>query len=84
LAETESFEKKTRIFVSSVCLIYTYYIMETKDKIYAAMKKSGKELRTGEIAELAGLDKKEVEKAVKALSTEDRIFSPKRCFWKVK
>jgi len=58
--------------------------MEPKDKIFNAMKKAGKELRTGEIADLAGLDKKEVEKAIKILDKEARIFSPKRCFWQVK
>ncbi len=58
--------------------------MEPKDKIYNVMKNAGKELRTGEIADLAGLDKKEVEKTIKTLDKEARIFSPKRCFWQVK
>jgi hypothetical protein len=58
--------------------------MDVKEKVYNAMKKAGKELKTGEIAELAGLDKKEAEKAVKILNVEARIFSPRRCFWKVK
>jgi hypothetical protein len=48
------------------------------------MKKAGKELKAGEIAELAGVDKKEAEKAVKILNAEARIFSSRRCFWKVK
>ena len=58
--------------------------METKEKVFTAMKKAGKELKTGEIAELAGVDKKEAEKAVKVLAADARIFSPRRCFWKVK
>jgi hypothetical protein len=58
--------------------------METKDRIYDIMKKAGKELRTGEIANLAGLEKKDIEKDIKSLDKEARIFSPKRCFWKVK
>jgi len=58
--------------------------METKEKVFNAMKKAGKELRTGEIAELASVDKKEAEKAIKVLNSEARIFSPTRCFWKVK
>jgi len=58
--------------------------MEIKERIFDVMKKAGKELRTGEIANLAGMDKKEVEKAIKSLTTEARIFSPKRCFWQVK
>jgi hypothetical protein len=58
--------------------------MEAKEKVFTAMKKAGKELKTVEIAELAGVDKKEAEKAVKVLAADARIFSPRRCFWKVK
>lgn len=58
--------------------------MEAKEKIFSAMKKAGRELKTGEIADLAAVDKKEAEKAVKVLAAENRIYSPKRCFWKVK
>jgi hypothetical protein len=58
--------------------------MDTKELVYNALKNAGKELRTGEIAGLAGVDKKDAEKAVKSLFAEKRIFSPKRCFWKVK
>jgi hypothetical protein len=58
--------------------------MEAKEVVFNAMKKAGKELKTGEIAELSGVDKKDAEKAVKILAAEARIFSPRRCFWKVK
>jgi hypothetical protein len=58
--------------------------MEIKDKVLAVMQKAGKSLRTGEVAEMAGVDKKDVEKAIKQLSTEGKIFSPTRCFWQVK
>ncbi len=46
-----------------------------------AMTKAGKPVRTGEIAEASGLEKKEVEKAMKELKAEAKIVSPKRCFW---
>ena len=49
-------------------------------KILKAMKKEAKPLRSGEIAELAGADKDEVGKAIKKLSTEGKVTSPKRCF----
>jgi predicted transcriptional regulator len=58
--------------------------MDSKESVYNVMKKAGKELRTGEIAELSGIDKKEVEKVVKLLDKEGKVFSPKRCFWKAK
>ncbi|HEX2936242.1 MAG TPA: MarR family transcriptional regulator [Bacteroidales bacterium] len=41
-------------------------------------------MRPGEIAEKAGIDKKEVEKSIKKLVTEGKVFSPKRCFYAIK
>jgi len=58
--------------------------MENTDKVLDAMKKAGKALKAGEIAELSGLDKKDVDKAMKELKTEEKIVSPKRCFWEPK
>jgi uncharacterized protein YaaQ len=58
--------------------------MENTQKVIDAMKSAGKALRAGEIAELAGLDKKEVDKAMKVLKEEDKIVSPKRCCWEPK
>lgn len=58
--------------------------MDTKDKVLAAMKGASKALKTGEIAELTGTDKKDVEKAIKILAKEDKIYSPVRCFWQAK
>jgi DNA-binding transcriptional regulator GbsR (MarR family) len=49
--------------------------------VLEAMKKANKPMRTGEIAEASGLEKKDVEKAMKELKVEARIVSPKRCFW---
>jgi len=55
--------------------------MDIKEKVLSAMKNAGKALKAGEIAELSGLDKKEVDKAMKDLKKEELIVSPKRCFW---
>jgi chromosome segregation and condensation protein ScpB len=54
------------------------------EKVLAAMNAAGKPVKAGEIAELAGLDKKEVDKAIKLLKTEEKITSPKVCFYQVK
>ena len=48
------------------------------------MTEAGKPLKAGEIAELSGLDKKEVDKVMNVLKTEELIVSPKRCFWEPK
>jgi endonuclease V-like protein UPF0215 family len=58
--------------------------MEIKEKVFNALSKAPKPLRTGEVAELAGIDKKDAEKAIKALNTEGKVFSPIRCFWQIK
>lgn len=58
--------------------------METAKTILDAMKKNGKALKVSEIAELTGIDKKEVDKAIKKLITESKIFSPKRCYYEAK
>ena len=44
-----------------------------KDKVLETMKSAGKPLKAGEIAELSGLDKKEVDKAMKDLKAEELI-----------
>lgn len=48
------------------------------------MKKADEPLNAGKIAELSGLDRKEVDKAMKQLKDEGKIVSPKRCFWEPK
>lgn len=58
--------------------------METTQTILDAMKKAGKALKAGEITELTGIDKKEVDKAMKVLKKEEKIISPKNCFWEPK
>ncbi|HSV75653.1 MAG TPA: hypothetical protein VLH37_01350 [Bacteroidales bacterium] len=57
--------------------------METQEKIMNALKQAGKAMRPGEIADAAGLDKKEVEKEIKKLKTSGKIYSPKMCFYDI-
>ena len=58
--------------------------MDTADKVLETMKKAGEPLNTGKIVELSGMDRKDVEKAMKILKKEERIVSPKRCYWQPK
>ena len=58
--------------------------MDAAEKVLATMEKAGEALNTGKIVELAGMDRKEVEKAMKTLKKEERIVSPKRCYWQPK
>lgn len=53
------------------------------EKVLAVMSASDKPLTAGKIAELAGIDKKEVEKAMNVLKKEGKIVSPVRCAWEI-
>ena len=58
--------------------------MDAKQQVLEAMKQAGEPLNAGKVVELTGLDRKEVDKAMKQLKDEDAIESPKRCFWQAK
>lgn len=58
--------------------------MENTEKVLNAMTKAGEPLNAGKIVELTGLERKEVDKAMKKLKTEGAIVSPKNCFWQAK
>ena len=54
------------------------------DLVMQTLTDAGKPLKTGEIALAAGIDKAEVDKAIKQLKKEEKIYSPKNCFYDVK
>ncbi|MEI6090655.1 MAG: helix-turn-helix domain-containing protein [bacterium] len=56
----------------------------SKEKVLATLKSNGEPMKAGEIAEVSGVDKKEVDKALKTLMAEDFVQSPKRCFYEAK
>ena len=51
--------------------------MDTKEKVLATMKEAGQPLNAGKIAELSGLDRKEVDAAMKQLKAEGLKDFPK-------
>lgn len=55
--------------------------MNEKEIIIEAMKKAGEPLNTGKIAELTGLDRKVVDKAMLDMKKDGSIVSPVRCKW---
>ena len=55
--------------------------MDNKAIILEAMKKAGEPLNAGKVAELTGLDRKEVDKAFNELKKDGSIVSPVRCKW---
>lgn len=55
--------------------------MDIAEKILEVMRGEGQPLNAGKIAELSGLDRKAVDKAMNQLKKEEKIVSPKRCYW---
>ncbi len=49
--------------------------------IYKAFTGSEKPLRTGDVVEITGIDKKEVSKVIKILRKEGKLVSPKNCYY---
>lgn len=58
--------------------------METKELVLNLLKEKSEPMKAGEISEALSIDKKEIDKAIKLLKTEDAIESPKRCFYSAK
>ncbi|MDY3051171.1 MAG: HTH domain-containing protein [Parvimonas sp.] len=56
--------------------------MELQEKILNLLKNEDP-LKSGEIAEKLGVDKASVDKKIKKLKTDEKIISPKRCFYSV-
>ena len=50
-------------------------------KVLDAMKKAGKPVRPGEVAEMIGEDSKAVSKVISTLKKQGKVASPKRCYY---
>ncbi|MBO4870330.1 MAG: HTH domain-containing protein [Clostridia bacterium] len=55
--------------------------MEVREMILQTMRAAGQPLNAGRIAELTGLDRKVVERALALLKKDGDIVSPVRCRW---
>ena len=55
--------------------------MEITEKVLNTLREAGEPLNAGKIAEISGLDRKEVDKAMKVLKENGSIVSPKRGYW---
>ena len=55
--------------------------MNAKEKVLAVMKEAGTPVNAGKIVELSGLERKDVDQAMKELKAEGAIVSPVRCKW---
>jgi DNA-binding IscR family transcriptional regulator len=58
--------------------------METIEIVLSVMRKEGKALSAGQIADISGIDRKEVDKAMNKLKKTGMIVSPRNCYWEPK
>jgi DNA replicative helicase MCM subunit Mcm2 (Cdc46/Mcm family) len=58
--------------------------MENNQKIIETFKSAKKPLKAGELADLSGIEKKEVEKLIKKMTVEGQLYSPARCYYDLK
>ncbi|MFA6949875.1 MAG: MarR family transcriptional regulator [Lentimicrobiaceae bacterium] len=58
--------------------------MGKEELVLDVLAKAAKPLKSAEIAELGHLDKKDVDNAIKILKKEEKITSPKNCFYEIK
>jgi biotin operon repressor len=57
--------------------------MDINAKVLEVLQAGGQPMKSAEIAEKAGADKKAVDKAIKALKAEGKVVSPKNCYYTV-
>lgn len=50
-------------------------------KVLDAMKKAGKPVRSGEVADMIGEESKAVSKVISTLKKQGKVTSPKRCYY---
>lgn len=52
-----------------------------EEKVLECLKNSAEPMKTADIAASLGVEKADVDKAIKKLKTEGKVNSPKRCFY---
>lgn len=58
--------------------------MDNYEIVLDFFAKADKPVGAGQIAAATGIDKKEVDKIMTKLKKEEKIVSPKVCFWELK
>lgn len=55
--------------------------MEIQERVLQCLKETGEPMKAGDVAEALNLDKKAVSAAITLLKAEQRVTSPKRCYY---
>ncbi len=54
---------------------------DIQERVLDTMRAEGKPLKAGELAEIMGVDKPQVSKAIDGLKRQGKVTSPKRCYY---
>ena len=57
--------------------------MENYNTVLECFEKNDIPMNATEVAKRTGIDKKEVSKEMDKLKKEEKIYSPKRCYWQI-
>lgn len=57
--------------------------MDTKDMIINTLQKNKSMMKAKEIIQITGIEKKEIDKAIKILKKTNIISSPKACYYAI-
>ncbi len=57
--------------------------MDNYEVVLGFFNKADKPVKAGEVATATCIDKKEVDKVMKKLKKEEKIVSPKACYWEI-
>lgn len=58
--------------------------MDSYEVIWEYFQKAEEPVQAGQVAQETGLERREVDKVMKKLKKEEKIVSPKRCYWEAK
>lgn len=58
--------------------------MNNYEKVLEFFKNSNEPVNVGMVVEKTGIERKEVDKIMAQLKKEEKITSPKRCYWELK
>ena len=58
--------------------------MEITEVVIKTIREAGIPMKSAEIAQKTGIDKKEIDKAIGKLKKEEKLISPKVCYYDVK
>ncbi|MES0490175.1 MAG: MarR family transcriptional regulator [Leptospirales bacterium] len=53
----------------------------SEKKVYDAIKAAKEPVKSAQVADATGIDKKDIAKIIKKLKTDGKVISPKNCYY---